>query len=216
MTTERFVPERCKAITYSRRGDPKDVLQYEDDYLVQRSISKDSVLVKIEAAGINPVDWKTMKFLPSLWGKKVAGKDYSGTIVEVREGSIDKRFKIGDKVYGQIEFTEKMKNGSGTLVQYAICPIETIAIRPNRLSAIDLGGITTVAQTALVVVEYSNTLFQSGKKKPRILVCGGSSAVGLMAIPILKHKGAFVASTCSKAKFEVVSKRGADETFDCE
>lgn len=208
------IPNQCKAITYSKRGDPKDVLQYEDTFQVPKVLRKDTVLVKIEAAGINPVDWKTMKMFPSLWGKKIAAKDYAGTVVKAHESV--KRFKVGDKVYGQIEFTEKLKSGAGTLVQYAICPVETIAQRPTQLSAIDLGGITTVGQTALSMIETAESLFQNKTKNPRVLVCGGSSTVGLMAIPILKHKGAFVASTCSKTKFDVVSKRGADETFDCE
>ena len=209
MTT---IPDHCKAITYSRRGDPKNILQYEDHFPFSSSLEKDTVLVKIEAAGLNPVDWKLMKMLPSLRGSKIAAKDYAGTIIQTHDSV--KSYKVGDKVYGQIEISEKMKNGAGTLVQYAICPVKTIAKRPDSLSAIDLGGITTVAQTALCMLEQFETV--KNKENARVLVCGGSSSVGLMAIPTLKHKNAFVATTCSKAKFDVVSKRGADETFDCE
>lgn len=192
------------------------MIEYNDDHIVAKEVPKDRLLVKVEAAGINPVDWKVMKSVPTLWGKKIVAKDYAGTVVKVHD-SID-RFKVGDQVYGQIELTEKFKNGAGSLVQYAICPFETIAKRPSNLSAIDLGGITTVAQTALALIDQSDCLTPKGNnnKKPRVLVCGGSSAVGLMTIPILKHKGAFVACTCSETKFDVVSKRGADESFNCE
>lgn len=207
MTSTSNLPDYCKAITYSRRGGPKDVLTFEDKFPVPKRVGKGEILIKTEAVAINPVDLKFMKTLPS-FGKKVAGSDFSGTIVEI-DPSIN-HLQKGDKVFGAIDPSKKFTKGHGSFSQFILAQPSVCTKIPSNISFEQASGCTIVGLTAVGMARQSETL----QANARILVCGGSSAVGLMLIPILHHKGFFVTSTCSQSKSEIVQGRGAKKTFD--
>ncbi|MCO5597314.1 hypothetical protein L7F22_051390 [Adiantum nelumboides] len=201
-----------RAYKYLKRGKPADVLQLDDRHQVPKP-GNDEVLIKVKAVGLNPVDWKIMNYLPSFIAKHpaIAGCDYSGTVLE----STSADFAAGDEVFGIVHSTLKVSKGLGSLAEEIVAPKTSCAKRPEHVEAIPAAGLPLVGLTAIVL---SREVEWALKKKdaPKVLVSGGSSSVGLQLVPVLKHKGCFVAATCSAAKAEMVKARGADVTFDCE
>lgn len=148
-----------------------------------------------------------MKYMPFGARSPVAACDYSGTIVK----SNVSHFQPGDEVYGLIHMPFKIWRGMGSLAEYVVAPADTCAKRPPHVPQADAAGLTLVGVTALAM---SGEIDFKKHEKPRVLVCGGSSAVGLMLIPILRQKGCSVTATCSEPKADVVKKRGADAVIN--
>jgi NADPH:quinone reductase-like Zn-dependent oxidoreductase len=96
--------------------------------------------------------------------------------------------------------------GQGSLAQYARVPSDYLAIRPPNVSSIEASGVALVGQTAY------QTLIDAGKLEAgqTVLINGGSSAVGMLAIQIAKAKGAIVYATASARNEEFVRRQGAD------
>lgn len=224
-----------RAYKYLKRGKPADVLQLDDHHQVPKP-GNDELLIKVKAVGLNPVDcewrviasqrraWqklncasrhpgKIMNYLPSFIAKHpaIAGCDYSGTVLE--SSSAD--FAAGDEVFGIVHSTLKVSKGLGSLAEEIVAPTTSCAKRPEHVEAIPAAGLPLVGLTAIVL---SREVEWALKKKdaPKVLVSGGGSSVGLQLVPVLKHKGCFVAATCSAAKADMVKARGADVTYDCE
>lgn len=162
-----------------------------------------------------------MKMVPRFVAKypSMTGVDYSGTIIK----SNSPLFAPGDEVFGLVSSELKFKHGTGTLADVITGPASTCAKRPTeKLSTIDVSGVSCVGLTALAMVNLMEKHAEKNKEKQqetvprRVLVCGGSTAVGLSLIPMLKAKGYHVAATCSQPKAELVRSRGADGIFDCE
>lgn len=86
-------------------------------------------------------------------------------------------------------------------------PADHLALRPSNISPIEAAGITLVGQTAY------EALIDIGKLEAgqTVLINGGSSAVGVLAIQIAKAKGAKVVATASGKNEELVRGYGADE-----
>lgn len=237
-------PKTIRAYRYHRRGHPADVLKLEEQQPVPKlaAAGSDQVLIRVKAVGLSPVDCesdtilqysgslkmlmthtlslpsgKLMKYLPSLIAKHPAipACDYSGTILE----SSSSEFKPGDEVYGIIHSTVKVAKGLGSLAEIIVAPASSCVKRPadSIIEAVPAAGISLVALTAIVLANEVNWAIVEKKREDavRVLVAGGSSSVGLQLVPILKHRGCFVAATCSAAKADLVTGRGADVTFDC-
>lgn len=200
------LPSSCKAWEFRSRGSPDQVLKLVDHHIP--TLGTDELVVKVEAAGLNPVDWKLMKMVPKFFSKsEVVGCDYSGTVV----ASSSSRFQPGDQVYGYIDPSLSSSKGWGTLTQYAVAPASMCVIRPQHLDAEKAAGIGLVGLMALQMARQVKD--GAGQK---VFVNGGSTAVGLSLIPMLKKKGAYVISTASGEKVDVVKQIGADVVLDCE
>ncbi len=109
-----------KAIVINSYGN-EDVINYVD---VERpEPNTDEVLIKVHAAGVNPVDWKIRNGLGERLGLKLPislGGEIAGTIEKTGAGIRD--FKKGDAVYGIVP--------SGGYAEYVIAKIEEIAPKP--------------------------------------------------------------------------------------
>ena len=79
------------------------------------------VLIKVRAAGVNPVDWKAAQRRLGM----VPGTDVSGTIDSVGEGVTD--WKVGEQVLG-------FARQSGSYAEYAVIPVDSLARKPKSLS----------------------------------------------------------------------------------
>ncbi|CAO1626532.1 unnamed protein product [Parajaminaea phylloscopi] len=210
-------PRVCRAYTYSKPGPPSQVLRLEAEHTVPRP-GPDELLIKVRAAALNPVDWKLMGLVPRLVGKNpaVTGCDYSGTVLESRSPL----FQPGDEVFGMVGSKLKVTRGLGTLAEIIVAPAQTCAKLPDTRDGgrgVGVAGASLVGLTALemtkAVDSVKGALADDGQPA-RVLVCGGSTSVGLSLLPILRDKGCEVAATCSKGKDSLVRERGAHETFD--
>ncbi|OMP11585.1 Alcohol dehydrogenase superfamily, zinc-type [Corchorus capsularis] len=119
----------------SQHGKPADVLKLKSDVAVPQ-LKEDQVLVKVVAAGLNPIDNKRMLGIfvhvecPFL---TVPGYDLAGVVVKL--GSQVKNLKVGDEVYGNIhEKALDHPKQYGTLAEYTAVEERLLARKPKNLS----------------------------------------------------------------------------------
>ncbi len=195
-----------KAVQIHAFGDV-DVLTYED---VERPEPQaGEVLVRVRAAGINPVDWVSREFpVPITTGAKdlpyILGWDISGEVVALGEGVT--QFAIGDEVYGMPRFPQEAKAYS----EYVTAPVSDLALKPEHLTHQQAAGVPLAALTAWQAL-FDVAHLQAGQT---VFIAGGAGGVGHFAIQLAKWKGAQVITTTSTRNVEFVRHLGADVVID--
>ena len=192
-----------KAILMTAAGDTL-TLSYQD--ITEPSLSNATqVKVKLQAAGINPVDTKVRRhgvFYP-LPLPTVLGCDGAGVIVEI--GSAVKHFKVGDKVW----FCHGgLGREQGNYAEYTVLDERWVSTSPTNYSMIE------AAAAPLVLITAWGALFSKGQLQAgqTVLIHAGAGGVGHVAIQLAKIKGARVIATVSSAEKAAFAKRlGADE-----
>ncbi|KAF2100486.1 oxidoreductase-like protein [Rhizodiscina lignyota] len=174
----------------------------------------DEVLIKNSALGINPVDWSIIyeKF------PNVIGTDVAGEIVEV--GKDVTHLKKGQRVIGHCVglMTNDPKDGAFQL--YSICKESNVAPIPDSLSFERATVLPLALSTAACGLYQENLLglpLPAKGTKPNgkmLLVYGGSSSVGTVAIQLAIGSGFDVVSTASKHNLEYVKSLGAKAVVD--
>lgn len=192
-----------KAILMTTNGTP-DVLQYQD--AIAPSIEHpQEILIRLEAAGINPIDTKLRHrgtFFPSQM-PAILGCDGAGVVEAVGDEAV--KFKPGDEVYfchGGLG-----KKGTGNYARYAVVDERFVARKPTNLS------FTDAAAAPLVLITAWEALYDRGRLEAgrRVLIHGGAGGVGHVAIQLAKLKGAEVCTTVSTSeKAAFVEQLGAD------
>ncbi|KAI9769514.1 MAG: hypothetical protein M1840_003991 [Geoglossum simile] len=174
------------------------------------------VLVKTVAVALNPTDWKHVDYLPTPGA--LLGCDYAGTVVKVGKG-VTKVFKEGDRiagfVHGGIANQDQLEDGA--FAEYIVARGDIQIPIPENMSfeeAATLGvGVTTVGQAL-----YQSLKLQLPSKPVEggipVLIYGGSTATGTLAIQFAKLSGYTVVTTCSPQNFPLVKSLGADAVFD--
>jgi len=194
-----------RAITQDRYGSA-EVLEIED--IDNPTIADDGVLVKVEAASLNPLDWHFMRGKPFLVRMtmglrapkhRVRGVDLAGTVEAVGEDVTE--FEPGDEVYGWCQ---------GSLAEYAATRQRALLPRPSSLTAEQAAAVPVAGFTAL------QGLRDLGKIKAgyKVLVIGASGGVGTFAVQIAKALGAEVTGVCSSRNVDLVRSLGADHLVD--
>jgi len=164
------------------------------------------VLVRVRAAGINPVDGAVRGGFYPLLGEPpfILGWDVSGTVEALGPGV--SAFKRGDEVFGMPRFPKQ----AGAYAELAAVPADEIAAKPAGIdhahaAALPLAGLT--AWQGLV----RHGRLEAGQ---RALIHAGAGGVGHLAVQIAKARGAYVVSTASPGKLDFVHSIGADEVID--
>jgi NADPH:quinone reductase-like Zn-dependent oxidoreductase len=160
------------------------------------------VLVRVRAAGINPLDTKiragaaphARQQLPA-----VLGIDLAGIVVAVGEGV--SAFRAGDEVYGMVG---GVGGHQGTLAEYAAVDAALLALKPANLS------MRQAAVLPLVVITAWEGLVDRARvsSEHSVLIHGGAGGVGHVAIQIARHFGARVFATGSETSREAIEKFG--------
>ncbi len=174
------------------------------------TILENEVLVQVKSISINPVDVNARAHegvLKWIFGNArpiVLGWDISGEVVE--KGSDVANFRVGDEVFGMVNFL-----GSGkAYAEYVASPASHLALKPNNVSHQQAAAATLAASTAYqALVDVAKI-----RKGDRVLVHAASGGVGHMAIQIAKHFGAYVVGTSSAKNRDFVLSLGADEHID--
>jgi NADPH:quinone reductase len=158
------------------------------------------VLVKVKAAGLNPVDYKTATSGNPNWSyPHILGVDAAGVIEETGDGVSE--FQKGDRVFYHGNLTKK-----GGFAEFAVTTAHTVARIPDELSFVDASALPCAGMTAYQALIRKMNL-QSGET---ILIHGGAGGVGGFAIQLAKNIGAKVITTCSPENEEYVKELGAD------
>ncbi|MGW4107941.1 NADP-dependent oxidoreductase, partial [Streptomyces sp. NPDC004976] len=136
-----------KAISYARYGGPEVLELGEVD---DPKVGPDSVLVKVRAAGVNPVDWKCREgyldpVLPAVF-PVVPGWDVAGVVVQ--PGPAVPEFAVGDEVIGYVREDVLSR---GTFAEYVAAPVRTLARKPRSLSFEEAAGLPLAGLTAYQV-----------------------------------------------------------------
>ncbi|MEW2274656.1 zinc-binding dehydrogenase [Streptomyces sp. SID685] len=164
------------------------------------------VLVRVHAAGVNPVDWKTRASGALIeWGAVPAvGWDVSGTIEAVGPGV--GIFRPGDEVFGMPSFPRQ----AGAYAEYVVAPARHLAPKPAALTHVEAAALPLAALTAW------QALVDTAGLRPgeRVLVHAAAGGVGHLAVQIAKARGAYVIGTSGAAKHDLVRRLGADEVID--
>lgn len=200
MTTVKLTT--MKAVRIHQFGGP-EVLVYEDVPVPEPEA--DEVLIKIKAAGVNPVDWKVRQDGHG-WGYKLPftpGWDISG-IIE-RTGAKVKDFKLGDAVYGFLDLSQ-----GGAYAQYVNAKTSWLAPKPGSLDHIRAAAVPLAALTAW------QAIFDVAGLSPgqTILIHAAAGGVGHFAVQLTKWKGARVIGTASARNMAFLRELGADEAID--
>ncbi|BCJ32860.1 NADPH:quinone reductase [Actinocatenispora thailandica] len=166
------------------------------------------VLVRVHAAGVNPVDWKTRADgetpAPAGPGPSVLGWDVSGVVEQVGVGVT--RFAVGDEVFGMPWFPRQ----AGGYAEYVTAPSRQLARKPGGLSHAEAAGLPLAGLTAW------QALVDTADVRPgqRVLVTGAAGGVGHLAVQLAKARGGYVLGTASAGKHDVLRSLGVDEPID--
>eukprot|EP01034_Spumella_vulgaris_P046494 gene46494-57973_t len=173
-----------------------------------------SALIRVHAASINPIDVYVLKgIVLAMLGWPcplpfTPGMDFSGVIEIVSDDVTD--FHIGDEVFGchggVNSHTDEFGSVASTFAEYAIIPSNQFIHKPANLSHVQAASLPMVGMTSIGPLN----LAEIGPNS-KVLVLGGSTAVGTLAIQLAKLKGAWVATTASTRAIEYVSQFGADQ-----
>lgn len=163
------------------------------------------VLVKVAAAGVNPIDVLLRQGWQGAGAPKfpvIPGHDISGRVVAMGAG-------VGPALLMKDVFALISWRG-GAYAEYVAVPAELVVPKPPRLSYARAAAVPLVGLTAY------QALFVDGRLTAgqRILIHGGSGGVGHMAVQFAKHAGAHVLATASGDNLDYVRSIGADVAID--
>lgn len=143
------------------------------------------------------------------------GCDYVGTVLQVGP-RVTKDFKPGDRIAGFTHGVNAVEREDGCFAEYAVVKGDVQCKVPDNVSdeeASTLGvGITTVGQS--LYQSLGLPFPGSGKSSEPLLIYGGSTATGSLAIQFALLSGCQVITTCSPRNFAFVKALGAVEAFD--
>lgn len=171
--------------------------------LARPAPSPDEVLVRIHAAGLNPLDTKILAGKASHAKHPVPlvpGIDMAGVVEAV--GANVTRFKAGDTVYGM---TGGVGGIQGTLAEYAAVDAALLAHKPDTLSMREAAAVPLA-----FITSWSGIVDRAALKAGQtVLVQGGAGGVGHISVQLARALGAHVFATASKNNLAFLKEIGA-------
>jgi NADPH:quinone reductase-like Zn-dependent oxidoreductase len=165
------------------------------------------MLIRVHAAGVTPTELLWYPTSHTLDGGRrtgaVPGHEFSG-VVEAVAADVDPD-QIGREVFGMNDWF-----ADGATADYCISSSTSLAAKPSRLSHLEAASVPIGALTARQGL-FERAKLQAGE---RILIHGGSGAVGVFAIQFARRAGAHVVTTASARNFDFLSQLGANEVID--
>ncbi|GGV25464.1 NADP-dependent oxidoreductase [Streptomyces spectabilis] len=191
-----------KAISYRAYGGA-EVLEYGD--VRDPKVGPDTVLVKVRAAAVNPVDHKCREgYLDAVLDPVfpvIPGWDVAGVVVQ--PGVAVPEFTVGDEVIGYVreDFLSR-----GTLAEYVAAPVRTLARKPRNLTFEEAAGLPLAGLTAYQVVHKALAVGDGDV----VLVHAAAGGVGSFAVQLARHAGARVIGTASERNHAYLRELGAE------
>jgi NADPH:quinone reductase-like Zn-dependent oxidoreductase len=199
-STLPFVPRKSLASVYEAYGANADVVKVQR-VATKLRLSSSEVLVRVDAASVNPVDYKMVQgnlrmVQPALPLR--AGFDFAGTVARV--GKSCRRLKIGDSVFGHGDF-----RATGSFAQYYAVSERLASLKPESMSFDEAATVSLAALTSFQSLRAGK--LRAGQN---VLVLGGAGGTGMFGIQIARAMGAEeVVTTASNEKAEFVRELGA-------
>jgi len=194
-----------RAVSLDRFGGPEVLTE------VQRPVPvplPTEIRVRVTAAGVNPVDWKTRAgqgMAPVLGDPPlVLGWDVAGVVDAVGAGVT--RFTVGDRVFGMPWFPRQ----AGGYAEYVTAPSRQFAAAPAALEPVAAAALPLAGLTAWQsLVDIAGVV-----EGQRVLIHAAAGGVGHLAVQIARSRGAYVIGTASSAKHRMLGELGLDEAIN--
>jgi len=165
------------------------------------------MLVRVRAAGVNPVDWKIrrgdLRMVFWIGFPYIPGGDIAGEVVDLGAGVT--RFRPGDAI---VAFGD-LKQGGG-YAELAVVKESAAAPKARSLSFIEAASLPIAACTALQALRGSGGLRAGGTT----LINGAAGGVGHFAVQVARALGAVPTAVCGPANVEYVRSLGAETIID--
>ncbi|KAK1959954.1 zinc-binding dehydrogenase [Colletotrichum sublineola] len=182
----------------------------------------DSILVKTVAVAINPCDYKLGALSPSRGA--IIGHDFVGGIVQIGRDAALLRpdLREGDMVCGMIHGSNPDEPDNGTMAQYLRARPQLVFKVPDGMGVAESATLGVALATSALSL-WDALRLPATPQEPRndasktpayVLVYGASTAVGTMALQLLKLSGYTPIATCSPRNFDLVKSYGAAYAFD--
>lgn len=190
-----------RAVQITAYGGP-EVLTIND--VAKPAAGPGQLLVRVAAAGVNPVDWKIrdgyMKDHLPFTFPTTLGNEIAGTVEAIGDGVTD--FAVGDEVFGST-------GPIGAFADYAAIPAASAAKKPASLSPVEAAALPVAVVTTAPVLE-------AGAVGPgtKLLVHAAAGGVGSIAIQLARHRGAEVTALTSPDNIDFVRGLGAQHVVD--
>jgi NADPH:quinone reductase-like Zn-dependent oxidoreductase len=172
--------------------------------------SANEVRVRVVAASVNPVDWKTARgYLKDYLEHRfplISGQDFAGVVDAV--GAHVHDFAEGDEVFGS---HGQPFMGRGTHAEYVVANTAALAHKPSTVDIRDAASIPLAGVTAMMCVEAVGA-----SRGDTILIVGASGGVGSFAVQIAIARGARVITVARAVNHDYLRSLGASETIDYE
>jgi NADPH:quinone reductase-like Zn-dependent oxidoreductase len=193
-----------KALSYDRFG-ALDVLHVAE--APEPKPGPGQILVAMRASTVNVIDNRVragkMGLLVRKTFPKIPGADVAGIVKALGPGVGD--FRIGDEVFGAVDpFV------GGAFAEAVNVPAAQLAAKPAGLSFEQAATLPVAGNAALSAIRDLGRLRAGG----RVLVHGGSGAVGLFAIAVAKRLGGHVTAVAGASGLDAMAAAGADRVLD--
>ncbi|KAI0109880.1 putative zinc-binding dehydrogenase family oxidoreductase [Daldinia grandis] len=184
------------------------------------SLGSGDILVQNKAVAINPCDYKMHERFPCPGA--IDGCDFAGVVAAVGAAvSESGSFRVGDRVCGAVHGSNPLRADTGSFAEWLVSESEFTLKIPSGMSfeqAAAIGG-TGLATLGMALFHASalglpGTPEEPASKPRTVLVHGGSSSVGTMAIQLVRLMGHVPITTCSPRNFALVNSYGAEKVFD--
>jgi NADPH:quinone reductase-like Zn-dependent oxidoreductase len=195
-----------RALRFHSYGPP-DVLRVDE--LPEPSPGANQVKVRVQAVGLNPLDWKIraghVRLIPIFRSPpRGMGTDFAGEIVTVGGGPSARR--VGERVFGSLQPFGR----DGALADFLVVSDDRLLPIPQDLDAAQAAALPVAGGTALQALTDEAHVGPS----QRVLIAGAAGGVGHFAVQIAKHLGAYVIAVCGAGNAAFVRELGADEVVD--
>lgn len=205
-----------KAVRMHAYGGP-EVLRIET--ASRPTPARGELLVRVIAAGVNPVDWKVraglLRATVPLRLPWIPGGDFSGLVEDV--GPSVRGVSAGDAVYGRAELP-----ADGSYAEYVVVPRAHAAAKPHTLDHVHAAAVPLAAMTAWQAL-FGGTGSSSLELMPghTLLVVGASGGIGSFAVPLAAARGATVIGVVRRSreasdKAAYLRSLGASDVVDVE
>ncbi|MES0006725.1 NADP-dependent oxidoreductase [Mesorhizobium sp. M0062] len=219
--------DKMKAVRLHAFGGP-EMLVYED--APRPGVKPGEVLVRVQAAGLNPPDWYLRdgyRPLPPEWRPNasfplILGTDVSGVIEAV--GADVAEFSIRDEVYAMVRFPDNLMTGSNAYAHYVSVPASHVALKPAGIDHIHAAGapmsLLTAWQFLIELGHDEPNPFQPFRHEPvpldgkTVLINGAGGGVGHLAVQLAKWRGARVIAVASAKNEALMRDLGVDQFID--
>ena len=204
---EQHEKPTMKHLVYGEFGEP-DVLTVAETTIPEPG--PEEVLVRVRAAGLNPIDWKTRRGLGFAalqirdhlpW---TPGYDLAGEVVAVGEKVAT--LLPGDRVMGMVGFPGE----GGACARYRTASAEELVIVPDELDLVAAAALPLAGLTAW------QALYDVGELDPgqKVLIHAGAGGVGHLAVQFALARGAHVLATASSDNRDFLAGLGVHEVID--